>query len=211
MTLNDLLDLTRSLLRDTSAPYLWSDDLLTTYLNEAQEKIARATYAFVREDEALAILSAVDTYDLPDYVLMVFRVQLDNEYPPLGASTDGWTPATTETGRPTRYATDSQAQQIRFWPIPDQAYSAILRIARMPTALTLDDPEVDCELQARYQLPLADWAAFRCFTHDDADGRNEQAAQRAKARFDEAVQDHKQDLYKLRVGSATRVGGNRIK
>lgn len=210
MTLDRLLKLARKTLRDRSKPYLWDDEDIVTYLNEAQEKVVRKTLAFVRDDEELQLSAGTALYDLPDYVQLVYRVRLDGITGELAASTDNWTPVDNLLAQPSRYTLDTATQSIRFWSTPDKDYTAIMRIARFPTELAVDNLDAECELPGKYQLALVDWAAYRCFTHDDADGNNADAAQRAKDRYEEAVRDHKEDLYRFRTGGATRASGHRI-
>lgn len=211
MKVEDLLDEVRSVLRDKAKPYLWSDDQIVRYLNEAQEKITRATFCFVKADELLDLDTGVDIYDLPSYVQYVYRVNIAGAYGSLGASTDNWTPTDSTPGLPQRFTLDTETQSIRFWPVPDTAYSATLRIARMPDPLSVSALEAEPAIPEKYQLSMVDWAAYRCFTHDDSDGRNDKAAENARARYIEAVDDHKQDLYRLKTGASQRVSGNRIK
>lgn len=211
MTTDELLQLVRSQLRDHNVPYKWDDQTIVLYLNEAQEKVCRATLAFIQSNESLPLTAGVSTYDLPEYVQHVYRVHLDGSTGTLGASTDDWTPVDGQQGTPTRYTLDSDTHAIRFWPTPDADTTAVMRVAQFPTPLTIVDMEAQCELLGKYQLALVDWAAYRCFTHDDADGRSDGAAKLAKDRYEESVADHRQDLYRFRTGSALRVSGNRVR
>ena len=133
------------------------------------------------------------------------------DYIRLAPATENWTPDNTLSTMPTRYTLDRKTNSIRFYPVPDGAYTAILRVARLPAALTLDDLEAEPELDEAYQIGLMDWAEYRCFTHDDADGRNDMAAEKAQHRFDEMVSRAKHDLYRLRMGNQPRAHGNRVK
>lgn len=210
MTTFELLTLTRTLLRDTALPPKWTDEDIVMYLNEAQEKVCRTVMEFVVADYALPVYEGIDAYDIDEDIQLVYRVHLDGVAGTIQPSTDGHIPTTQDLGVPITYTLDSSSRSIRFWPVPREDYTAIMRVARLPAALTVDDIEARCELESRYQIPLADWAAYRCFTHDDADGRNDGAAKLAKDRYEEAVMDHKQDVYRFRTGSALRVCGNRV-
>ena len=212
MTGNELLDYTRKyVLRDTRTPPLFPDELVVAYLDEAQQRIVQRTHAFVESLRELSLSENETLYPLDDDIAYVYAVRLDGYYDYLTTSTDSWTPQDGIKTRPTRYTVDTETQTIRFYPIPDGAYTAILRVARLPAKLTLDNLDDDLELKDRYQLALADWAAHRCFMNDDVDGRNDGAAERALARFNMAVNEMKRDEYKLRTGHLMRVHGDRVK
>jgi hypothetical protein len=212
MTGQELLDYTRKhVLRDTKTPPLFPDDLVVGYLDEAQQRMVQRTHAFVEATREFSLSAGEAFYPLDDDIAYVYAVRLDGISGYLTTSTDSWTPQDTTSTQPYRYTLDTETQTIRFYPIPDGTYTAVLRVARLPVQLTLDNLEDELEIKARYQLALADWAAYRCFTNDDVDGRNDGAADRALARFNMAVNEFKRDEYKLRTGHLMRVHGNRVK
>lgn len=209
MTLDELISTTRAILRDTALPYLWSDELVTMYLNEGQERVARLTHAFIPDRRELGLSAGEDMYALDADVIYVYSVQLDGYPDRLAPATDGWTPSDSTPSRPTRYTLDTESGYIRFYNVPDATYTALLRIARLPIAMSDSTPA--CELMPKFQLALPDWAAYRCFTHDDADGRDDKAADRARLRFDDQISDIKYELYRLQAGFVPRVHGLRVK
>lgn len=213
MTLSELLRFTRyNKLRDRATPPLWSDETIVTYLDEAQDRFARATDSLVDDDIEIDLSSGESVYDLDREVVFVYSAYfVGYEYERLGPSTENWTPDTTMSTRPTRYTLDRKTNTIRFYPVPDGAYTAVLRVARLPETLSVDNLEATPELDESYQIALMDWAVYRCFTHDDADGRNDMAAEKALGRFNEMVSKAKHDLYRLRMGNQPRVHGNRVK
>jgi hypothetical protein len=210
MTTEELLDYTRGLLRDTKKPYLWSDSLIEWVLNEGQEEYVSATHMLLCADEALALSPGEDTYMLPDNITFIYRVRFDGYDGHLAASTDAWTPVDAATGRSVRYTLDTAARSIRFWPAPDISYTAIMRVNKTPDVFDLCDGGAESPLPRAALFAIADWAAYRCFTQNDADGLNVDAAERAKKRFYDAVRSKKLELSRFKVGSATRVGGNKI-
>lgn len=211
MTNGELIDLTRVVLKDIPKPHKWSDETIVMYLNEAQEKVSRETLAFVNADTELYVTAGEDMYVLDGDIQMVYRVKLVGSTLQLQASTDSWTPDSDQAGTPSRYALDTASMSLRLYPIPDEDGVAVMRVARYPTGISIDSLDTICEVPVRHQVALPDWAAYRCFTHDDADGRNDKAAELAKARFDGAVREFKHALYRLRTGDARRVSGNRVR
>ena len=210
MKTSELLDLLNTALRDIRKPRKWSDDVKVRYLNEAQDKLSRALFVTIRSDEPLSVGAYEDFYELDENIHHVFRVW-GKDVGVLQPSTDGWTPPSEQLGTPARFVLDSATQTLRLWPIPTLDTELIMRVSRSPKALSENALDEDCEIPDQFQLALIDWAAYRCFTHDDADGRNDNAAQLAKDRYSAAVREYKQNLYRFRTGNANRVGGNRIR
>lgn len=212
MTLSDLIDYTRKhVLRDNAVPPLWPDDLIVAYLNEAQQKVASRTHELVLADREVSLSADEALYPLDPDVVQVYNARLSDYFERLVPLTENWTPVLQITSRPTHYNTDRETQTITFYPTPDTAYTAILRIARLPVALTLDNIEAEPEIKAQYHLHLADWAAYRCFGNDDADGRNDGAAANAEKRWNLFISEVKRDEYKLRTGHGMRAHGDRVK
>lgn len=208
MDVKRLLSLTTTLLRDAATPPKWSVEDKLEYLNEAQEIFAAEVQSLVEVNYSLSLTAGEDLYDLDDTVVMVLgaryasgsRLRLgSDDRTPYGGS-----------GFPLRYVLDTTTQTIRFFPIPDEDVEITLRVRRAPTPMTSDDLDMECELPKRAQRLLPDWAAYRCWTHDDVDGRNDNAAAMAKDRFDAGVRDLKRKSFRSRTGVGARVHGNRI-
>lgn len=213
MTTDELISFTRyNKLRDRAVPPLWPDDVVVVYLNEAQQRLATMTDSFVEENRELEITAGQRVYPLDSDIVFVYAIQLAG-YPGerLQPSTEGWTPDDNVASRPTRYTLDRAMQSIRFYQIPDQDYTANLRIARLPAPLSLDSLDATPELPEQNEHALMDWAAYRCFTHDDADGRNDTAAEKSLQRFNEHMNKIKRDNYRLRTGFQARAHGQRVK
>lgn len=212
MNTGDLLDHTRvNVLRDVVVPYLFSDETIVAFLDEGLKKAAVRTHSFVTADRELYIGQGEDTYALDDDIVFVHSVRLDGYAGRLLPATEHWTPDLGGEQRPTRYTTDRETQAIRFYSPPDQDYTAILRCAILPETLTVDTLDYEIPLKPHYQLALADWAAYRCLGLNDVDGMNLDAAERARARFFEQVNEVKRDGYQLKTGPAQRVHGRRVK
>jgi len=211
MTLDDLLRVTRNLLRDGVQGRIHEDEDIVLYLNDAQNKLASRTHSFVSADNPLGLTDGIDLYPLDTEVLSVYSCTIEGFYGRLRRRTEAWIPDGLMKSRPVEFDTDKETQSIRFNPTPDQDYTALLRIARLPAALTLDDNNAECEVRPHWQLALCDWAAYRCFSTDDADGRNDNAANMAKTRFDTAINEIKRENYQAKTGPSSRARGNRIK
>lgn len=212
MNTGELLDHTRvNVLRDVIRPYIFSDDLVVAFLDEGLKKVAVRTHSFVEATRELQIEAGEDTYALDDDIVFIHSARLAGYAGRLLPVSEFWTPDDSTSQRPTRYTTDKETQSIRFYSAPDQAYTAILRCATLPKTLSLDALDAEISLKPHYQLALADWAAYRCLTLNDVDGRNDDAADRARTRFFEQVNEVKRDVYQLKTGPAQRVHGRRVK
>lgn len=213
MLVKELLKFTRyNKLLDKASPPLWSDAVIVTYLDEGQTLFSRKTDYFIEDDIEISLSEGESVYDLDSKVAFVYAVRFDGyDYIRLAPATEGWTPDSTMSTMPTRYTLDRKTNSIRFYPVPDGPYTAILRVARLPAALALDDLEAEPELREEYQIGLMDWAVYRCLTHNDVDGGNDMAAEKALARFNEMVSRAKHDTYRLRMGNQPRVHGDRVK
>jgi len=211
MTLDDLLSTTRKLLRDVSQGKLYDNDEIVLYLNDAQHKLAVRTHSFVSADRPMNLVVGEDMYTLDDDIMQVYSCTLEGYYGRLRRATETWMPDAISRAKPEGFTSDKVTQSLRFYPIPDQEYTAILRVARLPKPMTLDAGCAECEVKPHWQLALCDWAAYRCFTVDDADGRNDNAAKLAKARFDEAINAIKVENYRATAGQSARARGNRVK
>ena len=212
MVLSDLLEHTRgAVLRDVRVPQLFSDQNIVGYLDEGQNIVATRTHSFVSATRELELNTGENVYQLDADIAFVYSVRLDGYPGRLSISTENWTPDDEARARPTRFTVDRETQTIRFYQVPDQPYTAVLRVARRPAALSVDDLDVAIELKAQYQLVLADWAAYRCLSLNDTDGMNNPAALLAKRRFDERVNEIKADEYRLKMSSNNHVRGRRVK
>ena len=212
MTGQDLLDYTRKhLLRDKNTPPLFPNDLLVRYLDEGQQRLVERTHSYVEADREVELSTGETLYPLDADIAFVYQVRLDGFYNNLIDVTESWTPTDTGLMRPNRFMTDTETQSIRFYPAPDMAYTAILRVAKLPAAITLDNLDDELELKERYQLIVADWAAYRCWGNDDVDGRNDGAAVNALAKFNMGVNEVKRNEYRQRTGHLQRVHGDRVK
>lgn len=211
MTTDELIELTRTILVDFSTPKKWADELIVSRLNEAQKKTCRTLKAYIDDTVQVDLAADTDTYELDRRVFHVFNAHVEGSVLALSPTTKFFLPISSQVGVPTTYVTDSRARSIRLWPAPAEDGVLLLRAALFPMDMSADDGDIECGLDEEYQPCLPDWAAFRCFSDDDADGRSDGAAKLAKDRYDSAVRQYKRDLYQFRVGSATHVSGYRVR
>jgi hypothetical protein len=235
MTLNELLAHTRGpVLRDTAVPVLWTDAELTLYLNEAYRLFCVRTHCLVDSTSDFTTFElepGIALYALDARIHRVNRLGLVTEddtvdppvqnYSELVDGTRNQVPRVLYQGRPTTFTMQSSIGPdevvstvsgtgrniLRFYPVPDEALTVIMTVARGPlAALSADDDEP--EIEEIYQLALCDYAAWRALSNNDAERANMQAAGPFRASFDMTVRDAKRDLAVLRSGESPQARNN---
>lgn len=206
MTGAELLEYIRTdLLRDSALPYLWSDELIFKYLTEAQQIMAEETYCLT--DNSTTSLTTITTtadtaeYDLSDLVLHVYSARVST----VSYNMKDWTSRVvpshleTTTGQPVAYVLDEAAGFIKFYPVPDDAYTVRLRIARLPQTDISDDN--DPEIPTRLHIDLGEFVAYRCLLNNDVDGNNKGAAKEFLDSWEKRLSKAKHRYYRLRHGA----------
>lgn len=166
MTLQDLLDeLARNMLRDRSDlmsgpdDYLWSDDQLVTYINEAESILAREGLV-IRDGSTAAVVnvplaSGNDQYTLHPAVVAVISAKFPGDPSDLARAGHSalstyqqpdplfWDPAQISTmapGKPLAFATDEQLDKrsgktgvvnLRVYPVPNDDYDGVTLALRV--------------------------------------------------------------------------------
>lgn len=189
MNLEALLAELRSRLDDEAAPYLWSDESLTLYLNEAEREAAvraKLLYDDTTPDFThLAAIADAPTVLLDPRVLQVDRVlldgrqllrttvdQLDREY-----GEGRWR---NHKGRPHSFIEESD--WLRLYPTPQADGDLRLALWRLPAedmAAPADEPEID----ARWHLQMIEWAVHLAFKRRDSDAEDARRAAAADTTF----------------------------
>lgn len=209
MSTDELLALLRQDLADTVEPFLWSDEELLTYLNDAQVMLARKTDgipdASTPAVTQLAITPGVEWYPLHAKVLKVRTAIRRSD----GGRLEVLTPETAErngvrfngTQGPVRVVVQGfEDRKLRVWPTPTVADTLELAVFRMPLKSLLDaDPEV----AEQHHIHLLLWARSRAYLKQDAEtfdkGRSEDFEARFRAYCEEVIREQS----RLRRSSGT--------
>ncbi len=215
MTNAELLALTRELLRDEVAPYLFSDTIIYRYLNDAQKFMAERTFCIVDyENYDLTTVANTRSYTLDnEEVLQILGARIVGETTPLKA---GFAPVSdaffsNSSGQPTNYTTTGGRLQISFAPTPDAAYAISLVVAIRPTTdISATNSSKTSEIPVTYHTALADYAASKCLLHNDVDGLNVASSASFANSYMEAVRDLKRQIYQYRLGPDANVVPMRI-
>jgi hypothetical protein len=161
LTLKDLRRRARNRLDDKVKPYMWAEDELDDYINDALRDAAIRAHLVV-DDYAIAVTIGTTKYALPSGTLLVKSVRLASnlDYTLTESSIrqqeQFFGGRTTITGTPLRYALDKtkagtrdddgiRVRTITFLETPDTADTAYVDLVRLPVLLEgeQDVPEID--------------------------------------------------------------------
>lgn len=225
MTLGDQLDeLRAAMLRDSSLPYLWSDQILLRYIKDAEWRFARQTLcirdATTESITQVVLETGVKNYVLDRSVISVLSARYDTDKSDLirsghaivaarvdsSGDINSWYISQVEdTGPPNAYYTDETLVSggvrrvvLTVYPIPtitENGKKLYLRVIRLPrSAYSLDDLDAESELPEDYQLDCLDWAAYRALRNNDADAGEATKAGAYKTSFQETIKQAEKEL-----------------
>lgn len=176
MTLEELIASYREQSLDYADPPFCSDELLTSYANEAQDEACRrgqlirdaasplCTIAYEAGDESVPIdpkiiqvlMAFVDGYPVD----AIGGDQMDAIMP-------GWSNATTS-ARPSRLISGVSAGRLHLWPTPTLPGQIKLRVLRMPLKRLANDNDKP-ELRLETHPALVEWMLYRAYSRPDPD------------------------------------------
>ena len=188
MTLEDFIAEFRRVRQDDQSGYLWSDDEITSYVNEAiNEACERALLIEDRTTTAVCTIGLTvgeSSYPLHDSIIKVKRVTLDGTPLPetsiekMDEMDTFWE---NRSGTPTRYMLEGN-MGIRFDRMPTAAEDASLTVYRTPLeplAAATDVPEI----KSLYHLRLMPWV-YRCaLLKQDSEVFDQSEAEKQEATF----------------------------
>lgn len=182
MKLSELRDETRGRLDDRAPPYLWSNDFLDRYLNNAVEEAAiRARLIYDERTPRvveIGLREGIADYPFAAEVIRVDYAILASTGRPLRRVKDRelhdwdceWKNAT---GTPIAFY--EREKSLRIYRIPQAADTVQLGLWRLPLCkLTRDDDEP--EIPRREHIKLVDWACREAYLKRDSDTQDENKA-----------------------------------
>ena len=184
MTTTELLSLFRAEVFDVAAPYLWADDLVYSYIDDAQKQFCRDTYGLMDSRSfKLAIKPDVEWYKLDPRILKL-RSQVDTstgrEVPVVaiekmdaqGMRFDG-------SKAPIKALVSGlEADTLRAWPTPNVAATIELRTFRLPDDVAAGD---DLEIAPQHHRHLLHWVKQLAYNVQDAETFDPKAVERFMA------------------------------
>ncbi len=225
MKLSELLEHTASAFLDDRTDLLagdpdelWSDKVITRYLNAAQERLCRRSWVLIDIANPTAGVITLRTgkalYPLHKSVLRVYSATPEDTDIPLGRTQDErlrWLPSaltdpqhwgeafpfTTSQGRPSSFATDAASRVMRVYRTPSTVENGLklgLKVARLPScSLDVADKDNSPEIPEEWHLDLCTYAAGRCLQQPSIDSTNRTLARELLAQFEVVVKEARQE------------------
>jgi hypothetical protein len=226
MMLSDLLDeLRNNILRDRSdqvsgpSDYLWSDQTLIRYINQAERRFARLslslrdastpqcctlnlvanTTIYPLDKSVIAVISAKYPGD-PGDIARAGHSQLNTYYMPDPYFFDPAQIAVQPPGKVLAFTTDEEVQPdddgarsvvtMRVYPTPIAPYATPLALRVVRMPLNpLIDPLDEPEIAEEFHLDMLDWAAYLALRISDHDAGDYQRALAFKASFEQNAEN----------------------
>ena len=179
MDLSDLIIQFRTFTKDKSEPYLWEDDALTLWFNEAEREAAlRARLLFDKTTAAIcqiAVTAGTSVYDLHKLVNEVTyasltdsddniwvvkatdRIELDEQTPYWRTSTE----------HPTRFIQDDK--KIELNAVIGETFTLNMEVYRGPLVPIEDTAQDEPEIAAAHHEHLVKWVMHRAYLINDRD------------------------------------------
>jgi len=204
MNRTEMLTELREVLDDASTSFTsWSDSRLLAYLSEGQDKFCEDT-GFFRDASSYTIVLVAGTasYSIPARAIQLLDIydgttKLGKIY--TGSELDGVIQSdlsTAQPGRPTQWKTDLTTGSILLRPTPSTAEAGVilsLRVWRYSlydlAGVALLGAPATPEIPTRVQRACVEWAAYKAFSHHDAETQDPIKARDHKENYKEYVAD----------------------
>lgn len=187
MDATELLDLFRTEMRDSSMPYLFSDETIYSYIDTAQVEFCRRTEG--TEDARtfdVSVTAGIEWYDTDPRILKLRRAYDKSTGRPVdvvnleraeqrGIRFDG------KTGPLRALITGAEKNALRAWPIPSEAVEIQLEVFRLPSPVT--ENATGLEVDRQHHVYLLDWVKHLAFGTQDSDIFDRRAAEECGTRF----------------------------
>lgn len=203
MNANELADYFRSQVRDDVAPYLWSDDELFVYMNEAQKMFVRLTNGIydVTSEACSVAVTAGEKYTTLHPTLLTIRkayyvnpttnerrelrvINLSDtnslttsDYGVFNNPSLGNTP-----GVVTHMVIGEERGKARWINIPVETTTVEMAIARLPLT-SLSPSQTALEVPDEHHVSLIEWMKHLAYNKQDGDAYNPKTSAESEARF----------------------------
>lgn len=210
MKTSELLELFRKEADDTMEPYLWSDEEVLAYLNEAQEVHVRLTGGLADRRGPLSKITYKTGDQFKKYDEKILRIQgawdennnkitvqnydsletgyLEDDYGRrINAGLDDG-----RTGDIKYLITDVDAGDIQLYPIPDHDGSIRMYIRRLPKD-DITSTSVELEIPSYHHLNLLNWVKYKAFMKQDVETFDGTRAKEFRMAFVEGLEEARKD------------------
>ena len=212
MNTTELLAVCRQEVFDLELPYLWSDALIYTYIDDAQKQFCRDTYG-IEDSRSFKLTIKTDgtVWYAIDPLILKIRDAIDTA---TGKSVDmvamekmgeKFMKFDGALGPLKALITGLDKGFVRAYPIPNQAATVELRTFRLPNDVAAGD---DFEVDAQHVMNLLFWVKYRLYSVQDAETSDKTKADKNRALWDAYAARAKVEQSRLRRPvSAVTYGG----
>lgn len=190
MNLGQLISQFRVDTRDDQARYLWTNDEITGYANEAVDEACRRSRMLVDSSSIASEASlgvGESEIELHDSVIYIKRVRIVGGSvlrPCVMADMDeripGWEESTAST--PSVFVPDWESGKLKVWPPSSTSIDLKMTVIRVPMdEMESDDDEP--EIPSRYHRALLDYMKFIGYQKQDADTMDAVKSMKFEERF----------------------------
>jgi hypothetical protein len=193
MTLQDLITLFRNEADDATEPYLWSDEEVTEFANDAENEACRRARLLVDSSGAVARIDMLAAdggiVQLHPAVVFVRRAKMPGHRPlrritlrDLDAHNPYWEDAAA--GQPIGFVPDYQTGALMLYPAPAVDDSLWLTVVRTPL-VEMRSLEDSPEIAPRFHRSLRHWMLYRAYSKQDSQANDPKKAADSLALFEQ--------------------------
>ncbi len=210
MKVSELLSLFRKETDDTMEPYLWSDEEVLAYLNEAQEVHVRLTGGIADRRSPLTKITYKTGDQFKKYDEKILRIKgardeenskltvqnydsletgyLEDDYGRrFNAGLDDG-----KTGDIQYLITDVEAGDIQLYPIPDHDGEIRLYVYRLPRE-EITGTASELEIPSYHHMNLLNWVKYKAYMKQDVETFDGSRAKEFRMEFVEGITNAKKD------------------
>jgi hypothetical protein len=186
MQLIDLINLFRREVDDTVAPYLWSDEEIIDFANDAQDEACRRARLLIDSTtpelcQLNVPLANEGLVLLDERTLFVRHARIEGGHRALQRATvrdldaKHWNWRDHPPRPPVAFVTDYETGKLLLWPRPDTDVTLRLTVVRLPL-VQMNDGQDRPEINPRLQRSLRFWMMFRAYSKQDSQANDPKKA-----------------------------------
>lgn len=211
MNVSGLVSSFRSRVFDVVAPYLWSDEEIISYANEAQFQYCRDVRGIADtvtpEITIVRIVPGSADVKLDSRVLQVRSVYATNQQRELTPLTEVDYRRRGQSARPYAYTLDETDGYISFDCTPAEGDVLRLSVFRLPLE-ELTGPSDELEVPVQHHMSLMAWMEHLAYLKPDSETYDKRKSDDASSRFQDFAKAARHELSRQRhVARSVRYGG----
>ena len=220
MILQDLINAARELLDDTIGPYLWADERLYRYANNAMIEVALRTRCLKESGTpatTFPVVAGTATFAIDPATIIVSKAQMAGQKHPLILTTakdldrrlPGWDTDMVPAGVPEYVVFDLAQHRVTLVPTPAEDSTLYLRVCRVPNEdEKMEGPDDEPPFTSFRPEEVKHWIAHEAYLERDSERYNpERSAQHEAiftARFGARPSQHDLEVWGTRRIVGTR-------